>query len=167
MKKTGPILQVEDDENDVMFLELAMETAGCKIPIQVATDGRQALDYLSGSGDFADPQPHPEPSLVLLDLRLPKVPGLDVLKWIRRQPKLKTVPVIVLTSSEATRDIEDAYQLGADSYIVKPVNPGDLVEIVKYICDTWFNGSRKKPAIPERLNRFIKRPPHKPSVQLT
>src|SRR4051794_3552850 len=102
MKKTGPILQVEDDENDVMFLELAMETAGWKIPIQAATDGRQALDYLSGSGDFADPKPHPEPSLVLLDLRLPKVPGLDVLKWIRTQPKFKTVPVIVLTSSEAT-----------------------------------------------------------------
>ena len=166
MKKAGPILQVEDDPNDVMFLELAMETAGWKIPIQVARDGRQALDYLSGSGAFADPQPHPEPSLVLLDLRLPKVPGLDVLKWIREQPKLKTVPVIVLTSSEADRDIEDAYQLGANSYIVKPINPSDLVEIVKHIRDTWFNGSRKKPVIPERLNRFIKRP-HGPPVQLT
>jgi len=166
MKKTGLILQVEDDQNDVMFLELAMETAGWKIPIQVVTDGRQALDYLSGSGVFADPQPHPEPSLVLLDLRLPKMPGLDVLKWIRQQPKLKTVPVIVLTSSEANRDIEDAYQLGADSYIVKPINPGDLVEIVKHIRDTWLNGSRKKPVIPERLNRFIKRP-HRPPVELT
>src|SRR6185503_7472692 len=115
-------------------------------------------DYLSGTAPFTDRQAYPDPSLVLLDLRIPKIPGLEVLKWIRKQPALKKIPVLVLTSSDAKRDIEDAYRLGANSYFVKPINPGDLLEIVEHIRDYWLKPSRKKPEVPDSLSRFLKRP---------
>src|SRR6185369_12007224 len=87
---------------------------------------------------LADRQAYPLPALILLDLRLPKIPGLDVLKWIRQQPVFEPLPVVILTSSEADTDIETAYRLGAHSYFVKPVNPSDLVKIVQYILRRWL-----------------------------
>jgi DNA-binding response OmpR family regulator len=158
MNNSKPILQVEDDPNDVLFLELAMETAGFKVPVQVVVDGQQALDYLSAIGPFADREAYPEPSLVLLDLRIPKIPGLDVLRWLRHQPALKMIPVLILTSSDAERDIEEAYRLGADCYIIKPINPSDLLEIAKYIRDHWLKRGPKKLIVPKNLGRLIKRP---------
>ena len=158
MEKPKSILQVEDDDNDVMFLKLALESAGVTVPLRIAVDGQEAIDYLSGTAPFTDRQAYPEPSLVLLDLRIPKIPGLEVLKWIRKQPALKKIPVLVLTSSDAKRDIEDAYRLGANSYFVKPINPRDLLEIVEHIRDYWLNPSRKKLEVPDSLSRFLKRP---------
>ena len=158
MDKPKSILQVEDDDNDVMFLKLALESAGVTVPLRIAVDGQEAIDYLSGTAPFTDRQAYPDPSLVLLDLRIPKIPGLEVLKWIRKQPALKKIPVLVLTSSDAKRDIEDAYRLGANSYFVKPINPPDLLEIVKHIRDYWLKPSRKKLEVPDSLSRFLKRP---------
>jgi len=156
--KPKSILQVEDDDNDVMFLKLALESAGVTVPLRIAVDGQEAIDYLSGTAPFTDRQAYPEPSLVLLDLRIPRIPGLEVLKWIRKQPALKKIPVLVLTSSDAKRDIEDAYRLGANSYFVKPINPRDLLEIVEHIRDYWLKPNRKKPEVPDSLSRFLKRP---------
>src|SRR6476660_8817113 len=106
------ILQVDDDPNDVFLLQHAMTNAGVTNPIQVATDGRQAIDYLSNTGKFADREKFPRPCLVLLDLKLPHVMGLDVLKWIREQTGPALV-VIILSASAEDADIAAAYRLGA------------------------------------------------------
>ena len=114
-----PILQVEDDANDVFLLQHAMTEAGVENPIQVATDGQQAIDYLKGAGKFADRKQFPFPCLVLLDLKLPYVMGLEVLKWIRQQPGPMLI-VILLTASAEDEDIVAAYRLGANAFLTKP-----------------------------------------------
>jgi CheY-like chemotaxis protein len=131
------ILLVEDSPDDVFFMELTMKAAGIRTVLQVAKDGQLALDYLSGAGEYADRQKYPMPSVVLLDLKLPHVLGLDVLKWIRTRPELQTLPVVVLTSSGERSDLERAYRLGANSFMVKP-SPDDLDALAKCFADYWF-----------------------------
>lgn len=133
------ILLVEDDENDVYFFKRAAKLSGMLNPLQVAEDGRQAIDYLKGSGLYADRIEFPMPSLVLLDLKLPHIMGLDVLKWIRAQPELQTVIVIVFTSSKLAPDIDAAYRLGANSYVVKPGSPAKLQEMLVVIKQYWLD----------------------------
>ena len=132
-----PILQVEDDPNDVFLLQHAMNKAGVANPIQVATDGQQAIDYLKGAGKFADRERFPLPCLVLLDLKLPYVMGLDVLEWIRQQPGLSLI-VILLTASAEDADIATAYRLGANAFLTKPTTAGELEDMAKAIKDFWL-----------------------------
>lgn len=135
---TQTILLVEDEENDVVFMEMALEKAGLASAFQVAEDGKEAIDYLSGAGEFADRARFPIPALVFLDLKLPRVMGMDVLKWIRDQTELDTMVVIMLTSSQQRTDIRRACALGANSYLVKPSNPADLVQIVDLVKRYWL-----------------------------
>ena len=135
---TQTILLVEDEENDVVFMEMALEKAGLMHAFQVAEDGQEAIDYLSGNGKFADRTRFPFPALVLLDLKLPLIMGMDVLKWIRDQPNLDTMVVIMLTSSQQRLDIQKACALGANSYLVKPSNPTGLEEIVDLVKRYWL-----------------------------
>jgi CheY-like chemotaxis protein len=137
-----PILQIEDEENDILFLQLAAEKAGILKPLQVARDGREGIDYLSGHGKFADRSQYPLPCLILLDLKLPGVPGFEVLKFIRSQPQLATLVVIVFTSSDQDSDVENAYRLGANSYIVKPADPKALLHILETIKTYWLRLNR-------------------------
>jgi|SRR5665213_2078151 len=132
------ILLVEDEESDIFFLKLAFKVAGILNPLQVVQDGDEALDYLSGAGKYADREQFPLPCLTLLDLKLPHMMGLEVLKWIREQPCFKTLIVIVLTSSRHKSDIETAYQLGANAYLVKPSTPRELREIARRIKLFWL-----------------------------
>jgi len=131
------ILQVEDDPNDVFFLQHAMKKAGIATPIQVANDGREAIDYLKGAGKFADRKQFPLPCLVLLDLKLPHIMGLDVLKWIRQQHAMPLV-VVLLTASGEEADIATAYRLGANGFLVKPSQASKLEDMVKAIKDFWL-----------------------------
>jgi CheY-like chemotaxis protein len=133
-----PVLLVEDDENDVFFMQRAFREAGIINPVSIVNDGREAIDYLSGNGKFSDRAVWPLPCLVLLDLKLPYVLGLDVLKWLRSQPQFKSVIVVVLTSSRQDADIEKAYALGANSYLVKPPDVHQLVAMVKRIKEYWM-----------------------------
>lgn len=135
---TQTILLVEDDENDVMFARMALEKAGVASGLQVAEDGAQAIDYVSGQGDFGDRIRHPLPALVLLDLKLPRVMGMDVLKWIRDQRELDMMLVVMLTSSQHRSDIQMACSLGANSYLVKPTNPLDLSEMMELVKRYWL-----------------------------
>jgi CheY-like chemotaxis protein len=130
------ILQVEDDPNDVFLFEYAMRKAGVMNPIQVTSDGQQAIDYLAGTGRFADRKIFPLPCLILLDLKLPRVPGLDVLKWIRQQPARRVV--IMMSASEDDTDIAAAYRLGANGYLVKPAEAVKFQDMVKAIKDFWL-----------------------------
>lgn len=132
------ILLVEDNEDDVFFMQQATKDARIENPMQVAENGQQAIDYLAGNGAYSDRDKFPLPFLVLLDLKLPLVMGMDVLKWIRTRPELETMLVVILTSSRESRDIEAAYRLGVNSYLVKPPTPEMLRELVKSIGDYWI-----------------------------
>lgn len=132
------ILLVEDDENDVFFLTYAFESAGVINPVEVVKDGQEAIEYLAGAGHYADRRHYPLPCLVLLDLKLPVRPGLDVLRWIGQQPHLKSLLVIVLTSSKDSNDVEEAYRLGARSFLVKPLSIHERLEAAKVIKRYWL-----------------------------
>jgi CheY-like chemotaxis protein len=136
---SNPILLVEDDDNDVLFMRLAMEKADVGVPLQVARDGREALSYLCGDGRFSDRQQYPLPCLVLLDLRLPRIPGLEVLRWVRAQPNFDHMPMIVFSSSNQDIDVREAYEAGADSYVIKPARPRELTEIVRRLKFYWID----------------------------
>jgi CheY-like chemotaxis protein len=131
------ILQVEDDPNDIFLLQHAMKKVGLTNPVHVATNGRQAIEYLSGAGKFANREKFPLPSLVLLDLKLPFVMGLEVLKWIRHQPGPAPI-VLLLTASAEEVDIATAYRLGANGFLTKPSTAGKLEDMAKAIKDFWL-----------------------------
>jgi DNA-binding response OmpR family regulator len=132
------VLLVEDDENDVFFMQRAFREANITTPLNIVSDGREAIDYLSGKGKYSDRKTYPIPCLVLLDLKLPYVLGLDVLKWVRSQPEFKSVIVVILTSSRQDADIERAYACGANSYLVKPADVHQLIAMVKRIKEYWI-----------------------------
>jgi CheY-like chemotaxis protein len=138
MPMTQTILLVEDDENDILFMKMALEMNGIQNPLQVAVHGREALQYLNGNDSYANRQIYPLPCLVLLDLKLPYVTGLEVLKKIRQDSTLQEVIVIILTSSQEESDMDQAYRLGANAYVVKPPNIDQLRELTKAIKDFWL-----------------------------
>jgi CheY-like chemotaxis protein len=141
------ILQVEDDPNDVFFLQHAMNKAGVTNPIHTVSDGQEAIDYLKGTGKFANRAQFPLPSLVLLDLKLPYVMGLDVLKWIRQQP-WQAMVVVMLTASAEEADIAAAYRLGANAFLTKPSEASKLDDIAKAIRDFWLTHNTLPDASP-------------------
>jgi CheY-like chemotaxis protein len=133
-----PILLVEDDENDVMLLQRAFRRAAIVNPLQVVRHGDDAVAYLEGTGEFADRRLHPLPVLMLLDLKLPRRTGLEVLQWVKERTGVKKIPIIVLTSSKNDEDVNRAYELGANSYVVKPVSFETLLELVKSLELYWL-----------------------------
>ncbi|WP_193197456.1 response regulator [Nostoc sp. MG11] len=133
------ILLAEDDSNQVLLIRRALRKANLTQPLQVVTNGEAAISYLCGEGDYADRKSYPLPMLVLLDLKMPRKSGFEVLEWLRQQPELKRLPVIVLTTSKEKTDIHKAYDLGVNSYLVKPVAFNDLTAMVKLLDDYWVN----------------------------
>ncbi len=131
------ILVVEDIDDDVFFLKRALRDAGITNPLQVVADGQQALEYFDGKGAYADREKYPLPFLVLLDLKLPYVMGLDVLKWIRQRRALDGTLVVVLTSSQQDSDLKATYRLGGNSYLIKPPTREKLQELVKTLGEYW------------------------------
>ncbi|MBL9211675.1 MAG: response regulator [Opitutaceae bacterium] len=131
-----PVLYAEDDENDVFLLERAFARAQVENPLRAVTDGAAAQRYLAGTDEFADRHRFPAPCLALLDLNLPRKSGLEVLQWVRTTPALRSLPVILLTSSSQSRDIRAAYAYGANGYLVKPASAEKLVELVAALRDT-------------------------------
>ncbi len=128
--KEGPILLVEDDSNDVLLVKRAFKKAGIKNPLVIKVEGDSAMEYLNGEE---------RPLLILLDLKLPKKSGLEILKWIKEQPHLQRIPVIVLTSSMERKDVNTAYDLGANSYLEKPFSLEKLDEIMNKIKSYWLD----------------------------
>src|SRR5215831_12591112 len=114
------LLLVEDNPNDVELTLHALRKHRLANNISVARDGAEALDFLLRTGDYAGRPAGPQPKIILLDLKLPKLSGLEVLRRIREEPSTRTIPVVILTSSNEDRDIAEAYRLGVNSYIVKP-----------------------------------------------
>ena len=141
------ILQVEDEANDVFLLQRAFRQAGVTNPVHVATDGQMAIDYLSGTGRFGNRRDFPLPGLLLLDLKLPRKSGREVLEWIRSQPSLRRLVVIVFTSGQYIGDVGLAYDLGANSFIVKPVDFSQYLGIARLLKEWWLNLNLYAPAL--------------------
>ena len=136
--RTSAILVVEDDQADLELLRRAFRRARIANPLLEVKDGQEAIQYLSGEGAFADRTRHPIPFLMLLDLRMPKLSGFEVLAWIREQPELVDLIIVVLTGSDRVPDVSKAHELGANSYLVKPGTFDELVEMVKQINGRWL-----------------------------
>ena len=133
-----PILIVEDNPDDRILLQRAFRRARLANPVHMVTDGEEAVAYLLGEGRFADREANPFPVLVLLDLKIPRRSGLEVLQWMREHPTLRRLPVVVLTSSKEQSDINVAYDLGANTYLTKPVEFDALIELVSTLNLFWF-----------------------------
>jgi CheY-like chemotaxis protein len=131
------ILLVEDNEDDAFFMSQALKDAKIANPLQRVEDGRSAIDYLAGHGTFANREKFPLPASVFLDLKLPHKDGFEVLQWIRAQPQFAKLIVIVLTSSSEPVDIKRSYQLGANSFAVKPPTSTQLLELNQAFKLQW------------------------------
>lgn len=132
------LLHVEDDPNDRLFLHAAVRQADLPIQLEAANDGQAAIEYLCGTAPFGDRARYPVPALVLLDLKMRRKSGFDVLAWLRSQPEYTCLPVVIFTSSRHEADIRKAYEMGANSYLLKPLVFDDLVETVRDIHHYWY-----------------------------
>jgi CheY-like chemotaxis protein len=137
------LLVVEDDADALLLLKRAFRKVGLQAQIHVATDGEAAVDYLAGQGAFGDRRAHPLPALILLDIKLPKRSGLEVLEWMAKHPHLRQIPVIIVTSSDEERDRQRATELGVKDYNVKPIDSDSLVRLAEKI-DKYFRVSCDK-----------------------
>ena len=152
MAEHAVILLAEDEEDQVVLIRHAFAEAKIENPLHVVWNGQEAIAYLMGAGKYANRDEYPLPDLLLLDLKMPRVNGFEVLEWLRQQPGLAALRVLVLTSSEDLRDVNRAYQLGANSFLVKPLDFENVIELSRLIQDFWLKAS----SAPE-----ISRPPRK------
>jgi CheY-like chemotaxis protein len=129
------ILLAEDSEDDVILIERAFRKARLMAPLKVVHDGQEAICYLSGFAHFGDRTQFPLPDIFLLDLKLPIRDGFEVLRWMKTQPELKKLPVIVLTQSDRIKDANEAYQLGAYSFLIKGTDFNDTVAFAQSVAD--------------------------------
>jgi len=132
------ILLAEDREDDILLIRRAFKQGGINNPLHVVRDGEQAVAYLKGEGRFFNREEYPVPDLLLLDLKMPRMDGFEVLRWIRKQPGLSSLRVVMLTSSEDIRDVNVAYRMGANSFMVKPMDFENVVELGKVLRDYWL-----------------------------
>lgn len=137
--RSDTILLVEDNPSEVLLMQRAFRKANIANPLHVVGDGDAAIFYLSGQAPYNDRETYPLPMIVLLDLKLPRKSGHEVLAWLRQQPVLNRLPVVVLTSSRESIDVNRAYELGVNSYLVKPVTFDSLLEIVRAFELYWLS----------------------------
>ncbi|MGB6017807.1 MAG: response regulator [Nodosilinea sp.] len=133
------ILLVEDSSTDILLVQRAFKRANITNPIRIVKDGDEAIDYLSGQNNYSDRSQYPLPALILLDLKLPRRHGIEVLDWLKQQPIIKRIPVVVLTSSREDTDIDRAYDLGVSSYLLKPVHSEALNHLIDSINNYWLH----------------------------
>ena len=141
------ILQVEDDAQDVFLQQRAFEQVGILNQVRVVTDGQQAINYLAGKEPFSDRRKHPVPCLVLLKLKLPRERGFEVLQWIRAQPSLRALVVILLSPWQQASDLERAYELGANSCAIQPLDMAGWIEMARSLKSWWLEHNRFAPAL--------------------
>ena len=136
------ILLAEDNPDDALLIQRAFQKAGPAYMVKVVPDGSDAIEYLSGRGEYSDREKFPLPFLLLLDLKMPRTDGFEVLQWVRSDRDLKRLLVVVLTSSDLQEDVDRAYELGANSYLVKPVVFDEMVHLLKRFEVYWAEINR-------------------------
>ena len=128
-----PILIAENNQDDIILLQALLQKANLSVPIHVVTDGEQAISYLSATGEYADRAKYPLPQLLLLDIKMPRTDGFEVLEWIRRQHELDDLRVVMLTGIEDVRYVNRAYRLGAISFLLKPIELTELLYLTSVL----------------------------------
>jgi CheY-like chemotaxis protein len=149
MPQHGTILIAEDNDDDYFLVKLACHRAGVELPLFRVVDGLEAQDYLLGTGNFADRQKFPLPRIVIADLKMPRRNGMEFLQWMRAQPAFKRIPFIFLSASGHQSDIDRAYDLFANSYLVKPIRLDQLTDLLKEVKTYWLDMNRD-PIVPSR-----------------
>jgi CheY-like chemotaxis protein len=142
MKRGSIVLYAEDDPRDVELMQRAFTKAGLADRLKIVTDGKEAIVYLAGNGKVADRREFPWPVLLLVDLKMPRKTGFDVIRWVRQSPQFVTLPTVVLTASDADPDIKRAYRLGANSYLVKPTTLEKITALAKNLDRYWLTLNR-------------------------
>jgi CheY-like chemotaxis protein len=142
MPENGTILLVEDEASDAFLIRKALQKGKIDSVILSVSTGDEAIQYLSGTGKYSQRDEHPLPELMLLDLQMAGGNGFDVLRWVRTQPELNEVLVVVLSSSEQLRDVELAYKLGANSFFVKPRDFDNFVETCRTLKEFWLKKNK-------------------------
>jgi CheY-like chemotaxis protein len=138
------ILIVEDNSEEVILLQKAFEKAGLDITVHFVTNGEEAIDYLSGAERYHDRYSYPEPDLLIMDLKMPRKGGFEVLEWFRNLQEGALIPVVVLTSSNRETDVQRAYSLGANSYFIKPSDFDEFRDMIAAISNYWFRARKPK-----------------------
>jgi CheY-like chemotaxis protein len=138
MRDQAVILLAEDREDDVLLVRRTFRKSFISNPLHVVRDGEEAIEYLSGEGKYSNRAEFPLPVLLLLDLKMPRKDGFEVIKWVREQPGLRSLPIVVLTSSEDMRDVNVAYKLGANSFLVKPMEFEDFKAMTNFLSQYWL-----------------------------
>ncbi len=144
------ILLIEDNPSDIALTKRALEKARIANQLVIAEDGQEALDYLLGTGVHAGRDPTDQPMLTLLDLKLPKIPGLEVLKRLRSDARTRRIPVVILTSSNEEQDVAGSYDLGINSYIRKPVDFSQFAQAVEQLGLYWLVLNEPPPPLEDR-----------------
>jgi CheY-like chemotaxis protein len=134
-----PILLAEDDKNDIFLMRRAFDSAGFQNPLFVVHNGQEVIDYLSGTGSYAERLEAPLPGLLLLDLKMPLMDGFDVLRWLRARPEFDTLPVVILSSSKLDSDVGNSRALGVYDYRIKPHRFEDLVRLLEDVRQCWLD----------------------------
>lgn len=138
------ILIVEDNAEEVLLLKKAFQRVALDIAVQFVTNGEEAIDYLSGTEQFHNRREYPEPDLVIMDLKMPRKGGFEVLEWFRNLQEGALIPIIVLTSSHREADVQRAYSLGANSYFLKPSNFEEFRDMIQVIYQYWIRARRPR-----------------------
>jgi CheY-like chemotaxis protein len=135
--KDFTVLLVEDDLNDIFLVKRAFKMARIQNPLQVVTDGVEAIGYLRGEDKYEDRQAYPLPRLLVMDIKMPRKSGFEVLEWVRQNPVLRRMPIVIVSSSDNPSDINRAYELGANAYMVKPMNFRAVEHLFQSITQYW------------------------------
>ena len=139
------VLVAEDNPDDALLLRRAIEKAGINARVKIVADGEEMLLYLQGRGAYANRSANPLPSLIILDLKMPRKTGLEVLQWINENPDVAVVPTIVLSASNLEKDVRAAYNLGANTYFVKPTTFEELVDTMRTLETYWKKAAKLRP----------------------
>jgi CheY-like chemotaxis protein len=131
------ILIAEDDENYALIVQRAVRDNGWTNPVRIVANGEEVISYLQGSGKYGDREAYPYPSVMFIDIKMPKATGFDVLRWVRKHPECSVLPTMIISTSDDPKDIKLAYELGANAYFVKPGSFADLKEMLKSAYEFW------------------------------
>jgi CheY-like chemotaxis protein len=144
MDRNLTILIGEDSEDDAIFLERGFRKIGLKNPVQILTDGGLVMDYLKGEGKFQNRREFPFPSVLFLDIKMPRVDGFQVLEWLRDHDNCKVIPTMMFSSSDQPEEVERAYKLGVNAYLVKPHSYDELEDLLRHAYEFWARCAKPK-----------------------